>query len=157
MQTPISGIPETELNERYRLLLDATSDRKRRGIEFGQACYELKPRLLGKGWRTFLRENHISHKTADSWSKKWAGQQQLPWKQDDPRGFWFILYHRINALRPSISDGAEHRFVTALIGAASEVPQTKAEQNYRLACIKSLREVAAFCVKYADILEVPCP
>jgi hypothetical protein len=161
MSTPFFAVSET-LSALYQSLRDATTDRKRRGLDFGKACYELKPQLLGHGWRSFLRENHISHKTADSWAKQWAKQQQLPW--DKPQtGFWKRSYHCANALRPSISDGQEHKFITVLNAALSEgLGETREEQNYRRGCIKALKEIATLCADYAERLEkqeelVPTP
>jgi hypothetical protein len=154
MSSPVPAVSEAKLRELYQALVESTGDRKRRGLDFGQYCYELKLRTLGQGWRAFLKKNHISHKTADSWAGKWAAQGHLQWTPPTTQDFWEKLYHRLNALRPSLSDGAEHRFIKLLDDAVVEkMPATRVEQNNRLYCIKALRDISRSCLEYAVKLE----
>jgi hypothetical protein len=69
-------------------------------------------------------------------------------------GFWEDLYHRLNTLVPSISDGAEHMMVTMLKKMTTEPVTTQAESNYRKYTVSLLEQISKDFAGYAKALKL---
>ena len=69
-------------------------------------------------------------------------------------GFWEDLYHRLNTLIPSISDGAEHTTVTMLKKMTTEPVTTQAESNYRKYTVSLLEQISKDFAGYAKALKL---
>ena len=67
--------------------------------------------------------------------------------------FWEDLYHRLNTLVPSISDGAEHTTVTMLQKMTTEPAVTQAETNYRQYTVSLLKKISEDFAEYAKALD----
>jgi hypothetical protein len=156
---------EQNLKSLYTALTIAEKQHTARGLEFGKACYELREKYSTGGrpkksvsgetvsFESICAKLQIAKATAYRWIAKYeASIGRTPTVSEHKPDFWKELYHLLNALVPSISDGAEHKTVVMLEESLTRPATTQADRNYRHYVIDSLEKISVSFANYAQEL-----
>jgi hypothetical protein len=150
---PIAEFEIRQAWEKYQTL-------EHHGLAFGKVCYEWRAKSEvvqgGTTFRKTLDKLGIPKSTAYYWISRYEESAALQQKKKTPiiahGGFWQAVYHRLNALVPSSSDGAEHKTVTLLQKMATQPAVTQAEKNHRQYTILLLKQISKDFEEYAKSL-----
>jgi transposase-like protein len=149
---PIAEFEIRQAWEKYQTL-------EHHGLAFGKVCYERRAKSEvvqgGTTFRKTLDKLGIPKSTAYYWISRHeesAGLQQKKTQVIAKGGFWETLFHQLNTLVPSSSDGAEHKTAALLQKMTTETAVTKAEVNFRGYTISLLKQISTNFAEYAEQL-----
>ncbi|HXZ31452.1 MAG TPA: hypothetical protein VEH30_04165 [Terriglobales bacterium] len=154
--------PSINVSALEAAVLSAWQDYKKnaepRGLEFGRTVYELRKQSEvvqgGTSFKQTLTKLDIPHSTAYFWIARYEESigKRTPSEPTKKPDFWKDLYHRLNGLVPSGSDGTEHATIVMLEESLVRPVTTQAEKDYRQCVLTLLKQISVNFAEYAQKL-----